>query len=170
MSSSRRDVRARVVQALYARELSGDEVGHVIKHLLAPKFEGPALRFAERLFLAALDHTDETDALIEAHAKNWDLGRIALVDRLTLRLAITELLHFEDIPPKVSINEAIELAKRFSTPQSGTFLNGILDAVLRTLRSEGRVRKTGRGLLDDSLPTARPAGPPEAPVPSEPSE
>ncbi len=153
MSSSRRDVRARVMQALYARELSGDEVGHIVNQLLAPKFEGPPLRFAERLFLATLDRTEEANELIEAHAKNWELGRIALVDRLTLRIAITEMLHFEDIPPKVSINEAIEVAKRFSTPQSGTFLNGILDAVLKTLRKEGRIRKSGRGLLEATLPT-----------------
>ncbi|MEM1042979.1 MAG: transcription antitermination factor NusB [Bacteroidota bacterium] len=153
--SSRRDVRARVMQALYARELSGDEVEHIVHHLLAPKFEGSALRFAERLFLATLDRAEEANALIEAHARNWELGRIALVDRLMLQIAITEMLHFEDIPPKVSINEAIEVAKRFSTPQSGTFLNGILDAVLRTLRAEGRLRKTGRGLLEASLPTVR---------------
>ncbi len=141
------------MQALYARELSGDEVGHVLEHLLAPKFEGPALRFAERLFLATLDHAEEADALVEAHAKNWDLHRIALVDRMTLRMALTEILHFEDIPPKVSINEAIEVAKRFSTEQSGTFLNGILDAALRQLRTEGRLRKSGRGLIETSVPT-----------------
>lgn len=141
------------MQALYARELSGDEVGHVIKQLLQPHFEGPSLRFAERLFLATLDHAEETDALIEAHAKNWGLGRIAVVDRITLRQAITELLYFEDIPPKVSINEAIEVAKEFSTEQSGTFLNGILDAVLATLKDEGRLRKSGRGLIDVTPPT-----------------
>ncbi|MEP0547262.1 MAG: transcription antitermination factor NusB [Rhodothermales bacterium] len=151
--SSRREVRARVMQALYARELSGDGVGHIVKHLLQPHFEGPALRFAERLFLATLDHEEETDELIEAHAKNWGLNRIATVDRLTLRQAITELLYFEDIPPKVSINEAIEVAKQFSTEQSGTFLNGILDAVLTTLKDEGRLRKTGRGLVDITPPS-----------------
>lgn len=140
------------MQALYARELSGDEVGHIVKQLLQPHFEGPSLRFAERLFLATLDHVEETDALIEAHAKNWDIRRIATVDRMTLRLAITELLHFEDIPPKVSINEAIEVAKEFSTEQSGTFLNGILDAVLSTLKEEGRLQKSGRGLIDITPP------------------
>ena len=150
--SSRREVRARVMQALYAHDLSGDEVAHVIKHLLKPKFEGTALRFAERLFLATLDRRDEADELIEAHARNWELGRIAVIDRMILRMAITELLHFEDIPPKVSINEAIEVAKSYSTDQSGTFLNGILDAVLGTLRTEGRLRKSGRGLVDITPP------------------
>ena len=153
MSSSRRDVRARVMQALYARELSGDEVQHVIDQLLAPTFDGAALRFAERLFIAALDREEEADALIEAHAQNWDIRRIAVVDRMILRMALTEILHFEDIPPKVSINEAIEVAKRFSTDQSGTFLNGILDASLRQLRAEGRLHKSGRGLIETAAPT-----------------
>jgi N utilization substance protein B len=75
------------------------------------------------------------------------------VDRLTLRMAITEFLHFEDIPPKVTINEAIEVAKSYSTEQSGTFLNGILDAVLKTLKTEGRLRKSGRGLVDITPPS-----------------
>jgi len=140
------------MQALYAHELSGDEVGHVITHLLKPKFEGTALRFAERLFLATLDHRAEADELIEAHARNWELGRIAAIDRMTLRMAITELLAFEEIPPKVSINEAIEVAKAYSTDQSGTFLNGILDAVLTTLRDEGRLKKSGRGLINVTPP------------------
>lgn len=155
--SSRREIRARVMQALYARELSEDGVGHIVEHLLQPHFEGPSLRFAERLFLATLDHTEETDALIEAHAKNWGLNRIAIIDRLTLRQAITELLYFEDIPPKVSINEAIEVVKQFSTEQSGTFLNGILDAVLTTLKAEGRLRKSGRGLVDITPPSGAPS-------------
>lgn len=148
------------MQALYARELSGDEVPHIVAHLLKPRVDDDAFRFAERLFLATLDHAEEADALIETHARNWDIGRIAMVDRLTLRMAITELLHFEDIPPKVSINEAIEVAKSYSTEQSGTFLNGILDAVLKTLRSEGRLRKSGRGLVDISTPpgSARKSG------------
>lgn len=140
------------MQALYAHELSDDEVGHIITQLLKPKFEGSALRFAERLFLTTLDYRDEADALIEAHARNWELGRIAAIDRMTLRMAITELLAFEEIPPKVSINEAIEVAKSYSTDQSGTFLNGILDAVLKTLREEGRLKKSGRGLINVTPP------------------
>lgn len=141
------------MQALYARELSGDDVAHIIEHLLKPRVDAESYRFAERLFLATLDHAEEADALIEAHARNWELGRIAMVDRLTLRMAIAEFLHFEDIPPKVSLNEAIEVAKAYSTDQSGTFLNGILDAVLKTLRAEGRLRKSGRGLVDITPPS-----------------
>ena len=142
------------MQALYAQALSGDEVDHVVETLLRPKFDGESLRFAEKLFLRALDTTEDADALVEAHAQNWELGRIAMIDRVLLRMAITEMLHFEDIPPKVSINEVIELAKRYSTPQSGTFVNGILDAALSELRADGRLKKSGRGLVDVS-PTGR---------------
>lgn len=141
------------MQALYAHELSGDDARHVVKTLLDPKFEGDDLRFAEQLFLRTLGTAAEADALVEAHARNWELKRIAMLDRMLLRLAITELLRFEDIPPKVSINEAIEVAKQYSTDQSGTFVNGILDAVLATLRAEGRLKKSGRGLVDITPPS-----------------
>ena len=142
------------MQALYARALSGDEVEHVLRHLVLPPFEDdPDLRqFAERLFLRTIDHADEADALIAKHAQNWDIERIALVDRIVLRMAITELLTFPDVPPKVTINEAIEVAKAYSTPRSGTFVNGILDAVLKTLQAEGRLTKSGRGLVDFTPP------------------
>lgn len=146
--STRREARARVLQALYASELSGDEVGHVIEHVLRPGLEdATAARFAERLLIYALDTAEDADALIARHAENWEIGRIAVLDRLLLRMAIAEFLRFEDIPPKVSINEAIELAKLYSTERSGTFINGVLDAVLKTLQEEGRIKKSGRGLV-----------------------
>ena len=150
--STRREARARTLQALYAREVSGDPADHVIKTVLRPGLEDPQhpqpYRFAERLFLLTLDHADEADALIVDHVRNWELERIALLDRLVLRMALTEILRFDDIPPKVTINEAIEVAKAFSTDRSGPFVNGILDAALKTLREQGRVKKSGRGLVE----------------------
>lgn len=137
------------MQALYAFELGGGEVEHVMKNVLMDGLEEDpaARRFAEALFLRTLDLRQELDEVIERHLDNWDLGRVALVDRILLRVAICELLTFEDIPPKVSINEAIEVAKRYSTPKSGKFINGILDAVLLDLHQGGRLQKTGRGLV-----------------------
>ena len=87
--------------------------------------------FAEPLIRGALQHRDEIDELIKRHARNWELHRIAAVDRNILRLAIFEMLHRSDIPPVVSINEAVDIAKRFSTDDSGRFVNGILDKVLK---------------------------------------
>jgi N utilization substance protein B len=74
-----------------------------------------------------------------------------MVDRMVLQMALCELLFFENIPTKVSINEAIELVKKFSTAKSGKFVNGILDASLNELNSNGKIKKTGRGLIDKSF-------------------
>ena len=91
--------------------------------------EAAVRQFAEPLIRGALDHRDEADALIKKHAQNWDLHRMAAVDRNVLRLAIYEMLYRDDIPPVVSINEAVDIAKKFSTQDSGKFVNGILDKV-----------------------------------------
>ena len=85
--------------------------------------------FADPLIRGALQYRDEVDAVIVKHAQNWELHRIAAVDRNILRLAIYEMLHRDDIPPIVSINEAVDIAKKFSTQDSGKFVNGILDKV-----------------------------------------
>jgi N utilization substance protein B len=85
--------------------------------------------FADALVRGVLQRREELDGVIQRYARNWDLPRIAVVDRNILRMAIHEILHRDDIPPVVSINEAIEIAKRYSTEQSGRFVNGILDKV-----------------------------------------
>ena len=86
-------------------------------------------QFATDLVTGTLDNLDRIDNIIREHATNWKLDRIALVDKNILRLAIYELNYREDIPPAVTINEAVEIAKKFSTPRSGKFVNGILDKV-----------------------------------------
>jgi N utilization substance protein B len=97
--------------------------------------------FAEPLIRGTLEHRDEADTVIKKHAKNWDLHRIAAVDRNILRLAIYEMLHRDDIPPVVSINEAVDIAKKFSTEDSGKFVNGILDKVKSELLRPARIVK-----------------------------
>lgn len=104
-----------------------------------PTTEEVALQnFAEPLIRGALQHREEADTLIRKYCKNWDLPRIAAVDRNILRLAIFEMLHREDIPPVVSINEAVDIAKKFSTQDSGRFVNGILDSVKAELMRPAR--------------------------------
>jgi N utilization substance protein B len=95
--------------------------------------------FADPLIRGTLEHRSELDDVIKRHAENWDLPRIAAVDRNILRLAIYEMLHRQDIPPVVSINEAVDIAKRFSTNDSGKFVNGILDKVKAELMRPGRI-------------------------------
>ena len=98
--------------------------------------------FADPLIRGVLECQSELDELIRKHAKNWRLERMAVVDRNVLRLAIYEMLHREDIPPVVSINEAVDIAKRFSTEDSGKFVNGILDKVKSDLMRPARIVTT----------------------------
>jgi transcription antitermination protein NusB len=95
--------------------------------------------FADPLIRGTLQHRDAIDEQIKKHAKNWDLHRMAAVDRNILRLAIYEMLHRDDIPPVVSINEAVDVAKKFSTQDSGKFVNGILDKIKGELMRPARI-------------------------------
>jgi len=94
--------------------------------------------FAVELVAGVRAHWAELDASIRAVAQNWDIARMAVIDRNVLRLGTYELLHCKDIPPKVAINEAIELGKRFSTANSGAFINGILDKIKSQSESGAR--------------------------------
>jgi len=85
--------------------------------------------FADPLIRGVIEHRDAIDERIKTHTKNWEFHRIAAVDRNIMRLAIFEMLHRDDIPPVVSINEAVDIAKKFSTQDSGKFVNGILDKI-----------------------------------------
>jgi len=149
VSVRRRIVREKVVQALYAHEITGDGAAHVVEHILPGlKNDKGAYEFAKQLVAKSIEHSKEIDEIIRSKVANWDFSRIALLDRLILRMGICELIYFQDIPPKVSMNEAIEIAKLFSTEKSGQFVNGILDAVLEDLKSTGHLSKLGRGLYE----------------------
>jgi transcription antitermination protein NusB len=121
------------------------------------KFELPPLtkdwdedkQFVEDLFEAVIKESDQYDTYLEDQLKNWELDRIAQVDLIILKTALAELLHFPGIPVKVTINEFIEIAKRYSTPKSGKFINGVLDVLSVKLLKEGIIRKSGRGLIDN---------------------
>lgn len=97
--------------------------------------------FAEPLIRGTLEHREELDATIQKFAKNWDIHRMAAVDRNILRLAIFEMMHREDIPPVVSINEAVDIAKKYSTEDSGRFVNGLLDRVRGEVLRPSRIVK-----------------------------
>ena len=104
-------------------------------------YESSVRLFADPLIAGVLEQRDEVDAVIKKHARNWDISRMAVVDRNVLRLAIFEMLHRDDIPPVVSINEAVDISKRFSTEDSGRFVNGILDRVKQDLMRPARTAK-----------------------------
>jgi N utilization substance protein B len=100
--------------------------------------------FANQLFEGAAREATELDELIVKHAENWKLERMAILDRAILRLAMHEL-RTSDTPPKVVINEAVELAKKFSSEESGAFVNGILDAFRKTMTADGEAKSSSAG-------------------------
>lgn len=134
---TRREAREWVMKVLYARELSGHSLEQATEQLHPRNAREPLLTFAQELADRADRTREQLDQTIKEHADRWDLERIAFLDRIILRMAICEILDFPDIPPRVTINEAIEIAKKYSTEKSDKFINGILDAVLHQHKTGG---------------------------------
>jgi len=119
-----------------------------------PKFFLPQLlkdeedmKYAKQLLTKTLLNNAELEKEIEGKTPNWDKDRIADIDSILLKMAICELLNFPSIPEKVTINEFLEIAKEYSTPKSSIFINGILDKLVKEYKVDGKLKKTGRGLL-----------------------
>ncbi|MFY8190829.1 MAG: transcription antitermination factor NusB [Bacteroidia bacterium] len=112
------------------------------------KDEEEDIKFLKDLFDLCVQHQSELMKLIADKTKNWDQDRIAVVDLILMKMAICEVLYFPFIPVKVSINEYLELAKLYSTPNSHGFINGILDKVQLDLKHSDRIKKLGRGLVN----------------------
>lgn len=149
--SNRRELREKVLQVLYAYELNGEGLSLLTEGILADVTSEMDINFAKLLINKTVANQKILDEQIRDRVANWEMDRIALIDRLLLRIGITELYYFPDIPPKVSINEVIEIAKEYSTSNSGKFINGILDAVLADLKNSGTLNKSGRGLIEESF-------------------
>ena len=107
--------------------------------------------FVKILFRKAILHSKKCSELIDKNTTNWEVDRIALMDILVMQLAITEILEFPEIPVKVTLNEYIEIAKYYCTSKSSTFVNGILDNVVKEIREKGLFNKFGRGLVGEEL-------------------
>lgn len=104
-------------------------------------------RFVKSLFRKAITNDKENSKLIDEKTQNWEVERIALMDVILMKMAITEFLNFSSIPVKVSLNEYIELSKMFSSQKSKIFINGVLDKLLAQFKRENQLKKTGRGLM-----------------------
>ncbi len=158
---TRRQIRAKVMQAVYAC-LSSGELPQVVFDLLLKDLmcEVEALekrkrlsgdtRLLNSLYYDSMLNADHYDTFIKSKAENWELERIARIDRILMYMAICEMLNFEEIPIKVTINEYLELAKTYSTPKSSKFINGILDSLYSDFKQNGKIIKKGRGLIDHS--------------------
>ena len=148
--SRRRIIREKVLQILFAYEMNQDSLKFSVDELLGDISNDVDKDFANSLIDRTLKHKNELDEMIKKRVSNWEINRIALIDRILIRIGICELLYFPDIPPKVSINESIEIAKEYSTAGSAKFINGILDAILSREKESGRLKKEGRGLFEGS--------------------
>jgi len=105
-------------------------------------------QFISTLFRKTIAGDKELDKMIDLKTKNWELERIAAMDVLLMKMAITEFLHVSNVPVKVSLNEYIDISKEYSTPNSKTFINGVLDKIIADLKHDNKIQKTGRGLME----------------------
>lgn len=143
-------------QFTFDAEVPKESAGRILKPAEVVELEADAridwndddIAYARRVIQADLEHRELSQELIKECSENWEVERIATLDRVLIRLAIAELVSCTEIPIKVTINEVIELAKRYSTDKSGTFINGVLDAITEKLTAAGRIQKTGRGLIE----------------------
>jgi len=139
---TRRQARELAMQALFYMDMQNDASLQMLEsfceNFQPPKKVHP---FFMALVNGVLENRREIDNLIERYSKNWKLNRMSGVDRNVMRIAVYELLCCEDIPPKVSINEAVDVGKKFGTEESGAFINGIMDSIRDALAKEGMLKK-----------------------------
>ncbi len=143
---NRRKEREYILKILYALEYNpipwADEIS-----LVEDSYGETATPFAEKMISTYIEKMDILDEEIKGKLINWDFNRVAVMDVILMRMALCEFLCFEDIPPEVTINEIIEISKKYSTPRSGRFINGILDSILKDMKRTDRLKKSGRGLI-----------------------
>lgn len=133
---SRRLSRRIALQILFANEFLAEDAEAVARRV-SESLEEPLSEFSRELVLTCSEHEADLNDLIRKHLRNWDYNRVAYMDRVLIRLALCEMVHFPDIPVEVTINEALEISKDFINNKSRRFVNGILDSIYRELRESG---------------------------------
>jgi transcription antitermination protein NusB len=138
-----------VIKTLKHIKNAGDEIVPLPKLFgdCSEEEEKEETDFIRDLFCKTIIHRDKYDDMIEDKADNWEIDRIAMLDMVMLKMALTEFIDFATIPTKVTINEYIEISKMYSTPKSRIFINGILDKLLFELKEKNKIHKKGRGLI-----------------------
>jgi transcription antitermination factor NusB len=130
--TNRRQARECALEVLYRLDLVGDEPENTIAEILLRKNPSEeAETYLRRLIDSELGNQQEVDTTLRKHLTRWRLERLTVLDRTILRLATAEILYFDDIPPKVSINEAVDIAKKYGDDEAGKFVNGVLDSVFQ---------------------------------------
>ncbi|HPU22740.1 MAG TPA: transcription antitermination factor NusB [Candidatus Kapabacteria bacterium] len=177
ITGSRRLVREKVLQILVAFEVSGSDLDFLFTNifyrdytfepanppqgvLLKPeqiielesdipiRWKEDNINFAKSLINASIELRDFTINLIKEEVRHWEIERIALIDRILINMALAEFINFPEIPEKVTINEIIEISKNYSTDKSNIFINGLLDNFRKKLKEQGKIKKSGKGLLE----------------------
>tara|TARA_Y100001970_G_C13952318_1_gene708870 strand:- start:111 stop:554 length:444 start_codon:yes stop_codon:yes gene_type:complete len=130
-SKDKRSARIIALQLIYANELAGSNIDTTSELMIDEEdfLSKDIIQYGKRLSTLVIDNGIETDKLIKDRSHNWDFNRIAIIDKLILKLALVEMIYIKDVPPKVSIAESVEIAKKYSTNDSSSFINGILDSV-----------------------------------------
>ena len=139
---TRRQARELAMQALFYMDIQKDASEGMLEYFCGCFCPSKKSRpFFIKLVNGVLGSKGQIDALIERFSQNWKISRMSCVDRNVMRIAVYEMLYCDDIPPKVSINEAVDIGKKFGTEESGAFINGIMDSIRGTLEKEGTLKK-----------------------------
>ncbi len=142
---SRRLARRIALQVLFTNEFLREEVDSVA-HRVAESLEEKMSPFSRELIDKTSENEEPLNDLIRKHLRNWDYQRVAVLDRVLIRMALCEIVHFPDIPVEVTINEALEISKDFSNLKSRRFVNGILDSIYKELKSQNRLNKNAMSM------------------------
>lgn len=139
---TRRQARELAMQALFYMDIRKDASEETLEYFCGCFCPSKRSRpFFKKLVNGVLGTKGQIDALVERYSQNWNISRMSCVDRNVMRIAVYEMLYCDDIPPKVSINEAVDIGKKFGTQESGAFINGIMDSIREALVKEGILQK-----------------------------
>ena len=146
----RSQAREEALKVLYQVEVVKDDLDVILKRFWEDNPADDEIRvFAERIVRGTVERCVEIDGILSKHADNWDLSRMAILDKNILRFGVFELLYLDDIPPKVSINEAVNIAKKYSQEDSGKFVNGVLDHINHNEKTKGGSKTMDDETMDD---------------------
>ena len=131
------------------KEYNETDPASFLQSILLENDDSEDINFAKDLLDKSLEYDETVDHIIQPRLKNWDMDRVAIMDVILLKLAIIEFMYFPYIPLKVSLNEYIDISKEYSTSKSKDFINGLLDKTMKILTDEGKIKKLGRGLINN---------------------
>ncbi|MBA4386885.1 MAG: transcription antitermination factor NusB [Verrucomicrobia bacterium] len=147
--ASRRQLREQALQLLFELDMNTGPAVNALERFWSARKPGTNDRqFVDKLVLGVREKLAEIDAVVTGYAKNWDIKRMAVVDRNVLRMAIFEMLHCKDVPAVVVINEAVDIAKYFSSAESGRFVNGILDRFRKDMEHDATPAAKSKPVAD----------------------